>query len=133
MEMKTKIKAAIFFAVLLFFCGVVATRGPVHAPTVSYTQFLDEVRSGRISNVIITPNNSGSVRATSRWKQDRTVETVLPADYRDALEAMLEENVDVEIQPRPAGWANAAPFLTLAGSWVVLLFLLRGRHFPLRR
>ena len=56
--------------------------------------------------------------------------TVLPSDYRDALVAMQDKLVNIEIQDSSSGplrpILNAAPFLLLLGVWSFLVI----RKFP---
>jgi hypothetical protein len=47
--------------------------------------------------------------------------TVLPSDYREALAAMEESLVDIEIQSARFPLLSAAPFLLLLAVWVCLM------------
>lgn len=58
--------------------------------------------------------------------------TVLPSDYRDALLAMHDKLVNVEIQDPSLGLPrlliNATPFLVLLGTWIFLVIGKFPRH-----
>ena len=88
----------------------------------TYSQFLQQVRDGRVSSVIIRASNSGANDASYRLKDGAMARTVLPSDYREALAAMEESLVDIEIQSaRFPLFMNAAPFLLLLAVWVCLM------------
>ena len=92
--------AAIGFATALL--GI-ASRAHTPPPSATYSQFLEEVRRGKVDTVSIQPGNAGAVPAVFRLKDGKTQAAVLPADYRDAMAAMLDGLVDVEIQEPPFG------------------------------
>jgi ATP-dependent Zn protease len=58
-------------------------------------------------------------------KDGKTVRTVLPSDYRDAVAAMQDNMVNVEIRDSSSGplrlFINATPFLLLFGVWIFLM------------
>jgi hypothetical protein len=66
--------------------------------TFTYSQFLDQVRSGQVASVVVIGSNSGAVEAICRLKDGKTVRTVLPSDYRDALVAIQDKLVNIEIR-----------------------------------
>ena len=96
----------------------------------TYSQFLEQVRAGQVAGVIVIGSNSGATQATCRLKDGNTVRTVLPADYRDAMVAMQEKLVNVEIQDSSSGplrfFINATPFFLLLGVWIFFMM----RKFP---
>lgn len=122
MNLKTRI--AIICAVVLCAAGILWIAGTSKgSPTMlSYSQFLDEVRTGQIASVVVISDRSGAAQAICRMKDGNSVRTVLPSDYRDALAAMQSQKVDVEF-PDSAGalLVKAAPFLVLLGVWVILM------------
>lgn len=87
----------------------------------TYSQFLEQVRAGQVASAIIIAGNSGGAQATCRLKDGKTVRTVLPSDYRDAMAAMQDKLVNVEI--RPASFGNAMPFFVLLAVWIFLILL----------
>jgi cell division protease FtsH len=118
--------AAITITAVLLWTG---TRGTSRLPGASYSQFLQEVRSGKVDAVTIVGSNA--IPARYRLKDGTTVRTVLPSDYRDALAAMQDGSVDIDIQESPWGslrlLVNAIPFFVLLVVWFVLVNRLKGR------
>jgi ATP-dependent Zn protease len=111
---------------LLWWAG--AGQGSI--PALTYSRFFEEVRTGQVAGAIIFGNNSGAIQATCTLKNGRTIRTVLPADYRDALRVMRDNLVNIEIRDASSGslriLMNATPFLLLLGLWILLMF--RGDH-----
>jgi len=98
--------------------------------TYTYSQFLDQVHSGQVASVTVMGSNSGAIEATYRLKGGEFARTVLPSDYKDALRAMQDKLVNIEIrdsssEPRRL-LVNAAPFLPFLGGWIILMI----RKFP---
>ena len=94
----------------------------------SYSRFLQQVQAGQVADVTIMASNSGASRADYHLKDGNISQTVLPPDYRDAMAAMQDKLVNIEIQDRPSGWPlvwNATPFFLLVGLWAVLFVWLR--------
>jgi ATP-dependent Zn protease len=130
--MSSKRKIAIVCAVLICAAGVLwmVTTGQRPQTTYTYSQFLDQVHGGQVASVIVTRSNSGAVEATCRLKDGKTVRAVLPSDYRDALVAMQDKLVNIEIRNSSSGpfslLINATPFFLLLGVWIFLMI----RKFP---
>jgi len=122
-----KKKIAITFLVLVCAAGFLwtITTGKRSLTTSTYSQFLEQVRSGQVANVIITGSNSGAAEATFRLKDAYAARTVLPSDYNSALVAMQDQRVNIEIRDVSSEplhlLLNAAPFLLLLGVWAVLM------------
>lgn len=94
-------------------------RYPIKA---TYSQFLQQVRDGRVASVIIIASSSSASQATYILKGGEERRTVLPSHYRDALAAMQESHVEIEIRPGGSPvLMNAAPFLLLLAVWVFLV------------
>lgn len=92
--------------------------------TLTYSQFLEKVRTGQIASVTVMGGNSGAVDVICRLKDGNAARTVLPADYRDAVAVMQDKLVDIEIRDASSGplalvW-HATPFLLLLGVWILL-------------
>jgi ATP-dependent Zn protease len=130
--MNSRAKIAIICAVLIGVAGVlwVAITGQRSLTTLTYSQFLERVRTGHIAGAILIAGNSGATEAICRLKEGTEVRTVLPSDYRDALLAMLDNQVNIEIRGSAAGTlpllTKASPFLLLLGVWIFLMI----RKFP---
>jgi len=124
--MSSKAKIAMICTVLMCVAAVlwIATTGQRSLPTFTYSQFLDQVRSGQVASVVVMGSNSGAVQATCRLQNGKTVRTVLPSDYRDALVAMQDKLVNIEIRDSSSGplrlFIKAMPFFLLLGAWVFL-------------
>ena len=124
--MNSKAKIATICAVLICVAVVLwmATTSQRSLTTVTYSQFLEKVRTGQIASVIVMGGNSGATQAICRLKDGNPVRTVLPSDYRDALVEMQDKLVNVEIRDSSSGplrlVLNATPFLLLLGVWIFL-------------
>src|SRR5712692_152796 len=129
--MKSKAKFVILCAVVICLAGVLRTIGSQRdLRKLTYSQFLERVQAGQVASVIVIGSSSGATQVTCRLKDGNTVRTVLPSDYRDAMVAMQDKLVNVEIQDSSSGtlrpFINAAPFLLLLGAWIFLVI----RKFP---
>ena len=100
----------------------------------SYSEFLRQVRAGQVTSVIIDASKSRASRATGRLKDGGIMQSVLPADYRDAIAAMQDKLVDIEIRDASSGWlpllGNATPFLLLLALWFFMLQRMRNGTRP---
>jgi ATP-dependent Zn protease len=125
--MSSKRKITIVCALLVCIAGVlwIATTGKRPLTTYTYSQFLDQVRNGKVASVLIIGSASGATDVTFQLKDGEAARTVLPSEYKDALRAMQEKLVNIEIrgsssEPRRF-LINASPFLLLLGVWIVLM------------
>ena len=93
--------------------------------TLTYSQFLDQVRMGRVVSVVVLDSNSGAAQATCRLKNGNTVSTVLPSNYRDIMVEMQEEAVNIEIRNASSGpfrlLINVLPVFLLLGLWIFMM------------
>jgi cell division protease FtsH len=122
-------KKALFFSVIIL---AVALGGWIvllrHADrdTISYTQFLQQVQTGQVTNIKIESTDRGASRAAVLLKGGATTYTILPPDYSAALKVLEKNSVNIEIQDSSADPArmllNATPFLLLLAFWIVLMF-----------
>ena len=125
-------------AIGVAFAGVLlwmAFRDTSHPAGVAYSQFLHQVHNGQVDTVTIEPTNTGATPASYRLKGGATARTTLPSDYRDAIAAMEDEAVNINIQESPwgryRGLGNAIPFLILLLTWAFLMCRLKGRPLTL--
>ncbi len=125
--MSAKAKSFVFWAVLI---GVTALLWAVlqskpNSPNATYSQFLQQVESGQISNAVIVAANGGANPVDYSLKDGARMHTVLPSDYHDALESMQQKMVNIEIRDASSQWprmaANAVPFFVLLGFWVFMM------------
>ena len=109
--------------------------GRAEVPTVSYSEFLEQVRAGRVDRATVYSGASGATPAEYELRDGSRVRTVLPGDYQYALAQMQDYDVNVEIRDPSSApgriLVNAAPFLVLLVVWIVLMIrgtpILRGR------
>jgi ATP-dependent Zn protease len=133
--MNSKTRIAITCAVLICVAVILwmATTSQRSLSTLTYSQFLEKVRTGQIASVIVMASNSGAIQAICRLKGGNAERTVLPGDYRDAMVAMQEKLVNVEIREASSGAEQIVmrvmPFLLLLGVWIILV-ILKVRNGP---
>jgi ATP-dependent Zn protease len=124
--MNSKAKLAIICAVLISVAGALwmATTSQRSLNTLTYSQFLEKVRTGQIATVIIMGSNSGAIRAICRLKDGNAEQTVLPSDYRDAMAAMQDKLVNIEIRDSSSGPLQLlyySPFILILAVWIFLV------------
>jgi cell division protease FtsH len=127
--MSSKVKIAIVSALVVGAAGIFwVASGPHAGRKATYSEFLASVESGRIASVTILGSNPGAVPAICRLTDGSTVRTVLPADYRDALRAMQDKRVNVEIRDFELLriLLNASPFIVLLSFWIFMMRKLRN-------
>lgn len=120
-------KSIVFWGVLIAVAALmwVVSRNQPTAVRASYSQFLQQVQAGQVSKATIVATQSGANQVTYSLKDGSLVDSVLPQDYRDVLEAMQQKMVDIEIRDASTQWlrvaANASPFLILLGIWFFMM------------
>lgn len=125
--MISKTKAIVFLAVLIGVIGLVwaTAQNEPNSAKATYSQFLRQVQSGEVNRATIVADHGAANPVTYRLKDGALMRAVLPPDYRDALEAMQQKMVDIEIRDASSQWprvlANSAPFLILLGFWFFML------------
>jgi ATP-dependent Zn protease len=124
--MNSKAKLAIICAVLISVAGVLwmATTSQRSLNTLTYSQFLEKVRTGQIASVIVMGSNSGAIQAICRLKDGNAEQTVLPSDYRDAMAAMQDKLVNIEIRDSSSGPLQLlyySPFILILAVWIFLV------------
>lgn len=134
--MKTKSKLVILLLAVLASCWLAWIARPrPSAPTINYTQFLQQVQARRVVDVRITAGSLGAEAASVRLKDGATFQTLLPLDYPLALEAMQKALVNVEIEDSSTSplhlLINATPFFILLAFWI--FFMTIGRPLLERR
>lgn len=121
-----KAKLVIICAVLISVAGAlwIAATSQRSLNTLTYSQFLKKVRNGQIAAVIIMGGDSGAVRAICRLKDSNAERTVLPSDYRDAMAAMQEKLVNIEIRDSSSGTLQLlyySPIILILALWIFLV------------
>ena len=124
--MNSNIKTLIFWVVLI--CVAVLLFAVVHngqAPkeqALSFTQFLDQVQEGRVSEVTITGSEvHGLFQGGSTG-----LATFIPANYPDVYNLLRDKKVNVKIKDTSSGnWisilVNASPFIVLLAFWIFMM------------
>jgi cell division protease FtsH len=132
MLMSSKGKSVVFWVVLVGVAALIwatAQAGSASAKA-TYSQFLQQVQSGQVSKAIIVADHTGANPVTYSLKDGSQARTVVPSDYRAALEAMQQKMVNIEIRDASSQWIrvllNASPFLVLLGFWVYMLNRIPG-------
>jgi cell division protease FtsH len=132
--MNSKAKSVVFWMVLIgvaVLLWAVMQSGPDAAKT-TYSQFLQQVQSGQVNKAIIVADHTGANPVTYSLKDGSQARTVVPSDYRAALEAMQQKMVNIEIRDASSQWirilVNASPFLVLLGFWVFMMNRMSNRR-----
>jgi cell division protease FtsH len=125
--MKPGVRRVVFFAVLIGVAAMVwwVVRSERNQPKTTYSQFMQQVESGEVNKATIVAGQTGANQVTYSLKDGSQVRTMLPSNYRDALEAMQQKMVDIEIRDGSTQslrmLANASPFLILVGVWFFVM------------
>ena len=125
--MNTKAKTVVFYAVLIVVAALLwaVIQNGHNPPKATYSQFLQQVQSGQVTSATILAGHTGTNPVTYSLKDGSQARTVLPWDYRNALEAMQQKMVNIEIQDASSQWirvlTNAGPFLVLLGFWFFMM------------
>lgn len=125
--MNTNAKTIVFWGVLIAVAALMwaVERNGHNQVNATYSQFLQQVQAGQVSKATIVAGQAGANPVTYSLKDGSRVDSVLPQDYRDALAAMQQKMVDIEIRDASSQWfrglANASPFLILLGFWFFMM------------
>jgi cell division protease FtsH len=104
--------------------NVVKSGSPRGEKTYTFSQFMEEVRQGNVSEVTIS--NGNLVSGKLRNLQGVTLKTVLPANYPDIYKVLEEKKVSVEVKEAQSNnWitllVNASPFILLIAFWIFMM------------
>jgi|HubBroStandDraft_1064217.scaffolds.fasta_scaffold222116_1 cell division protease FtsH len=125
--MNSKAKAVVYWVVLFVVAALIwaVSQNKPNLTKATYSQFLQQVQAGQVSNATIEAEQTGVNPVMYSMKDGSQARSVLPGDYRDALAAMREKMVNIEIQDASAQWIrvflNASPFLVLVGFWLFMM------------
>ena len=125
--MNTKAKSIVFWGVLIAVTALVwaVIQNKPNPVKATYSQFLQQVQSGQVSKAVVVADHTGANPVTYSLKDGSQARTVVPSDYRAALEAMQQKMVNIEIRDASSQWlrivVNASPFLVLLGFWVFMM------------
>jgi cell division protease FtsH len=132
--MNTRAKRVVFWVVLFVVAALMwaVSQNKPNLTKATYSQFLQQVQAGQVSKATIEAEHNGANPVTYSLKDGSRARTVLPWDYRNALEAMQQKMVNIEIQDASSQWirvlANASPFLLLLGFWVFMMNRMKSTH-----
>ncbi len=130
-SMNTNTKRIVFFIVLCFAAIALATViGQSWAqPKATYSAFLRHVQAGEVrSATVAVSERSGTDRIAYTLKNGSRMETIVPSDDREALAALRDRHVDIDIRdawPWYRILGKASPFLLLMGVWIFAMHQLR--------
>ncbi|MBI3665575.1 MAG: ATP-dependent metallopeptidase FtsH/Yme1/Tma family protein [Acidobacteria bacterium] len=97
--MNSTIKTAIFWVVMIctavLLWSVVKSGSPGREKTLTFSQFLDEIQAGNVSDVTIANGNQVSGKLKNSPLQLRTV---IPANYPDIYKLLQEKKVNIEVK-----------------------------------
>ncbi|MBI3693818.1 MAG: ATP-dependent metallopeptidase FtsH/Yme1/Tma family protein [Acidobacteria bacterium] len=108
-------------AVLLW--AVVKSGSPGREKTYTFTQFLDEVQAGNVTEVTISNGN----QVTGKLKSSPVMlRTVIPANYPDVYKLLQDRKVNIDIKQADSNnWitllVNASPFILLIAFWIFMM------------
>jgi cell division protease FtsH len=137
--MKQKTRTVVFFVVLIVVVAIMALvvgdRTDGSRTKATYSEFLQQVQAGEVSRATIAVAETGANPVTYRLKSGSEWLTIIPKNYQDALAAMQNKLVNIEIRDaqsqRTRMLMNASPFFLLLGFWVVMMIWMRKNpNFP---
>lgn len=128
--MATKTNRIVFWSVLVIVGATLAFtiwHGRLQ-PKTTYSEFLKRVEAGEVTKATVAvAARSGVDQIDYTLKNGSQAKTVVPSDDREALAAMRDKLVNVEIRDASSSpyrlLANASPFLLLLAVWVVMMRL----------
>jgi cell division protease FtsH len=132
--MTTKTNRIAFWSVLAVVAAtVVLTVSQGLQPKATYSEFLKRVQAGEVTKATVeVAARSGVDQIDYTLKNGKSVKTVVPSDDREALAAMRDKLVNVEIRDASSSpfqlLVNATPFLLLLALWVVMMRLKLRPH-----
>ncbi len=112
--------AIILAVVLYFFLPLYRTRGP--REEISYTQFLQHARAGRIVEVTI-----GDETVSGRLRDGQTFRTYVPPGDTSYLALLQSGGVQIHVEPKsrttlwPSLLSTMLPIFLLIGLWLLML------------
>ncbi len=124
--MNSNVKTAIFWIVLIMvvvlFWTVVRTGQHQRDRNLTFTQFVTDVKAGKIKDVTI---NGMEVHGT--YKDDGVgLHTLIPANYPEIYKTLEDAGVAIDIKEANSGnWVsvliNAVPFILLLAFWIFMM------------
>src|SRR5258708_35656921 len=109
-------------AVVLLYL-VVKTGAPAQETEIKFSEFMNLVDQGGVTEVTIAGTNEVHGKQTS----GHGFKTTVPANYPDMIKQLLhDKKVAITVREQSSGWGlslliNAAPFLMLLFLWIFML------------
>jgi cell division protease FtsH len=132
--MDSKSKSIVFYGVLVCVAVLMwaVMRNQHSSANANYSDLLQQVQSGQVSSAIIVAGHTVTDRVTYRLKNGNELQTVVPSRYRELLDTLQQNKVNIEIrEDAPSQWlrilANSSPFLLLLGFWFYAMRRLSNR------
>lgn len=107
------------------------TRGGVGSGTVSYSEFLDQVRNNQIKSAVI-PEGAGGGEIVAVTNEDRKIRTTATVLDRGLVGDLIDHNVKFDVKPREEGsllmtlLVSWGPMLLLIGVWIYFMRQMQG-------
>ncbi len=107
------------------------TRGGVGSGTVSYSEFLDQVRNNQIKSAVI-PEGAGGGEIVAVTNDDRKIRTTATVLDRGLVGDLIDHNVKFDVKPREEGsllmtlLVSWGPMLLLIGVWIYFMRQMQG-------
>jgi len=125
--MNSNVKTAIFWIVLIMvvvlFWTVVRTGQHRADHPLTFTQFVNDVKAGKVKDVTI---NGMEVRGTYKDDNNAGLHTLIPSNYPDIYKLLQDSGVNIDIKEANSGnWVNllinAIPFILLLAFWIFMM------------
>jgi len=124
--MNSNVKTAVFWVVLIMvvvlFWTVVRTGQRRADRQLTFTQFTNDVKAGKVKDVTIN-----GMEVHGSYKDDNAgLHTLIPANYPDIYKLLQDNNVNIDIKETNSGnWVsvliNAIPFILLLAFWIFMM------------
>ena len=125
--MNSTVKTIVFWVVMLatalLLWQVVKTGNPTKERDLTFTEFMNNVDQGNVSEVTIY----GSSEVRGQFKKDNShFKTIVPGNYFDLIKILRDKSVVITVKENSSGsWVsilvNASPFLLLIGFWIFMM------------
>ncbi len=106
----------------IFLWKVVQTDGAVRERQVSYSEFRQDVKNGKVDKVTISDHN----HVTAELIGGDKIKTTIPSDYPGIIELLEDSGATIEVEDSstPTWFAvliNMSPFILLFGFWIFMM------------
>ncbi|MDP3618162.1 MAG: ATP-dependent zinc metalloprotease FtsH [Ramlibacter sp.] len=108
------------------------TRGAAGATVIGYSDFLEEVRNGRVKTAVIQEGGQGGTEIVAVTQDDRKVRTTATYLDRGLVGDLVSNKVKFDVKPREEGsllmtlLVSWGPMLLLIGVWIYFMRQMQG-------